>query len=542
MGSRRWWGLLALAMAALGMLTACGDTGAEASRLPTLPPTMTALPPSTPTDVPPPDPIDLPAVDWDDVEHFRAAMRPAFAGDIDAFVDRNRYYIEARLAFEDGVAILHGAARVRYTNHSADTLSEIVFRLYPNLPALGGRMVIHRAEVEGAPVEPALTERDSALVLPLAEGLAPGARVEMMLAFSVTAERGMNASYGQFGYQKDVFSGPEWYPVLSVYREGEGWWLARPTPEGDAVFSETGLYEVYLTVPDDFTVVMSGTEIESFTAEPGTLTYHYVSGPMRDSILVAGPRFGRLTEMVDDIAVNVYYWPGDEPAAEAVLQQAADSIRVFNEAFGPYPYSEFDVVETFNFTGVEYPGVTVIADRSWVRGDPFLETTVAHETAHQWWYGVIGNNQVEQPWLDESLTSYSEYIYTRRVYDERRAQQARESDQDAYNFYRGSGAPDLPLDLPVTAYTANNYGMIIYVKGPLFYAELENLLGRERFLDALRLYYERHRYEVVESADVLRAFEDATGEELDAIFYEWVGEFPGLDPTVIEEINAARTG
>ncbi len=541
MTSRRFLALMALAGLGLVLLTACGSSGAGASGLPTLPPTITALPPVTPTDIPVPDSISLPAADWDNLEPFRAAMRPAFAGDIDAFADANRYYIEASLDFEDGVAILRGAERVRYTNHSADTLSEIVFRLYPNLPALGGRMIVYQAEVNGAPVDPVLTERLSALALPLAEPLEPGDSVEMMLQFSVTAERGMNASYGQFGYQDEVFSGPEWYPVLSVYREDTGWWVERPTPTGDAVFSETGLYETYLTVPKDFIVVMSGSEIESFAVDENRTTYHYVSGPMRDSILVASPAFGKLSEMVDDITVNVFFWPGGEAAAESVLTQATDSVRIYNENFGPYPFAEFDVAETFNYTGIEYPGVVVIADGNWVRGNAFLETTVAHEVAHQWWYSLVGNNQVDEPWLDESLTSYSEYVYARNVYNERRAQEQRESDQDYYNFYRGSGAPDLPLDLPVTSYTDSNYGVIIYTKGPLFYAELENLLGREKFLEAVQLYFERNRYRVVEPKDVLDAFEDATGENLDAIFYQWVGNFPGLDPSVVEAA-AAETG
>jgi aminopeptidase N len=322
--------------------------------------------------------------------------------------------------------------------------------------------------------------------------------------------------------------------MLSVYDEGSGWWMDRPTPDGDAVYSESGLYEIFLTVPEDFVVVMSGTELESFPAGDGEMTYHYVSGPMRDSLLVAGPEFGRLTEMVDDITVNVYYWPGDEVGAEEVLQITVDSMRIFNEQFGPYPYAEVDVAETFNFTGIEYPGIVIIADGNWERGNQFMEVTTAHEIAHQWWYGLVGNNQVSQPWLDESLTSYSEYVYARGVYGEKRADEWENGHRDTYNYYRGTGAPDLKLDLPVNAYVDNNYAMIIYRKGPLFFAELEQILGREQFFEALRLYYERHRYEVVRSRDVLEAFEDATGAELDAIFYLWVGEFPGLDPSVIE--------
>jgi aminopeptidase N len=285
---------------------------------------------------------------------------------------------------------------------------------------------------------------------------------------------------------------------------------------------------------------MSGSEIGAVDHGDGTKTLHYVSGPMRDSLLVAGPEFGKLTEYVDDIAVNVYYWPGDEGVAESVLQMGVDSVRIFNASFGEYPFAELDITETFNFTGIEYPGIVVIADRNWVRGNDFLEVTVTHEVAHQWWYSLVGNNQVEQPWLDESLTAYSEYLYARDVLGEDIERDWRNGDRDVYNYYRGTGAPDLQLDLPVASYVDNNYGIIIYVKGPLFYAELEERLGTERFLEALQLYFARYKYQVARSADVLNTFEEATGEELDEIFYEWVGEFPGLDPQVVQDAQARQ--
>ena len=378
-------------------------------------------------------------------------------------------------------------------------------------------------------------ERGSVLVIMLDTPLQPGDSAEMMLQFSMTAEQGMNACYGQFGYQKGVFSGPEWYPALSVYQEGEGWWMTRPSANGDAAFGESGLYEVYLTVPENFVVAMSGSDIETIPAGSGMKTHHHVSGPMRDSLIVAGPDLGKLTATVDDIAVNIYYWPGGETAAEEALKIALDTMRVFNESFGPYPFAEFDVAETFNWTGIEYPGLIMIADRFWERGNPLLEIVPVHEVGHQWFYSLVGNNQVEQPWLDELLTSYTEYVYWRAMYDEQRYKEAVSGDRDYYNYYRGTGAPDLVLNLPVSAYIENNYGVIIYVKGPLFFFELENLLGRDRFLDGLQLYFERFRYEVAELKDMLAAFEDATGEDLDAVFYQWVGEFDGLDPQVIAD-------
>lgn len=536
--NKRTWIVLCLSFIGMLGLSACGNSASHTGGLPALPPTITAVPPSTPTDLPVSGPVRFPVVDWNDISKFRAAMRPEFAGDIDEFVNRNRYYIEANLVFDGGVAILRGAERVRYTNHSADTLHEIVFRLYPNIPALGGRMIVYQTKIGDNPVSTTLSERETVLIVPLSAPLLPGQSVEMELQFGVTAERGMYASYGAFGFQDQVFSGPEWYPALSVYQAGHGWWTERPSPVGDAAFTETGLYEIYLTVPEKFVIALSGSEIERFPAGNGMMTYHYVSGPMRDSLLVASPLFGKLSGQVDGITVNVYFWPGGESAAEEVLQVASNALHVFNETFGPYPFAELDVAETFNYTAIEYPGAIVVADRFWKRGDQFMETAVAHEIGHQWFYSVVGNNQVDEPWLDESLTSFTEYVYMRALYSEKRYQDYVQQDQDLYNNYKSTGAPDMALDQPVSAFSDNSYGMIIYTKGPLFFLELEKTLGDDLFFKALRLYYSRMRYEVATSRDLLAAFNDATGQKLDGLFYQWAGEFDGLDPAVVADMKA----
>ena len=97
MKTTRSWLALGMVLLAAGMIAGCGaDVGAESVTLPTLEPTVTALPPFTPTDLPAPEPIALPDVDWDDLAKFEASMRPAFAQDVYAFADRNRYYIEVR--------------------------------------------------------------------------------------------------------------------------------------------------------------------------------------------------------------------------------------------------------------------------------------------------------------------------------------------------------------------------------------------------------------------------------------------------------------
>lgn len=549
----RWPILAALSLIAL-LLAACAGGLPEGS-LPTLAPTHTPVSHATPTfpalpTAPPPPPVD-----WSETAIFRQAMRPAFADEVEAFAGRNRYYIEATLELGD-VVTLYGAERVRYTNRSEDTLEEIVFRLYPNLDAFSGEMRILSVTVAGEPVTPALQERRSVLRVPLPTPLQTGESVELTLHFESAIERGFSASYGEYSFQRGVFTAPEWYPVLSVYEEGHGWWTERSTTiQGEQTYTETGLYEVLLTADEDVTIVLSGTEIETIDNGDGTLTHHVVSGPMRDSILIASRSLIPVSGEVDGITVNVYYWDvpdadtlrRNERAAHAGLRIAIDSLATFNRVFGPYPFNEFDVVQTNTAAGgIEYPGVIVVANNYWNTGDDFFETVIAHEVAHQWWYSLVGNNQVAYPFIDESLTSFSEYVYYWETAEsEREVQQARDfvrNEQRLYNSYLGGGNPDLPLGLSTDHYVEFQYSLIIYTKGPLFFNEIAEQIGREMMYRVLQEFFRRHRYEVAEIRDILDVFEDVTGQDWDPFFYEWVGNFPGLDPAAVATVDALQSG
>ena len=121
-----------------------------------------------------------------------------------------------------------------------------------------------------------------------------------------------------------------------------------------------------------------------------------------------------------DTRVNSYALPGEEKAQAIALDAAAKGIGIFGKRFGPYPYSEFDVAATPMLAlGIEYPGAVGISQRIYEPdykpgsgpASAVVEGTVAHELAHQWFYNLVGNDQVDQPWLDEALAQYSVWLY-----------------------------------------------------------------------------------------------------------------------------------
>lgn len=519
-------GTLSLLLISL-LLAGCAGS-VQAQGLPTLQPTETARPLVTPTTVPEPPPLDLPAVNWSDVSIHKRAMKPGFEADVDKFVDANRYFIVANITLEPD-AVFRGAERVRYTNHSADMLENVVFRLYANTPALGGRMTVTHVEVDGKQIDPLLSDLRSVMSVPLPTPLKPGESVEIKLDFALVMTRGLNTSYGRFGYVNQIVSATAWYPTLSVYEEGRGWWESMPSPRGDPAYTETGLYDVRLTVPADWTVAASGTIVETTpSADGNTVTIRDVTGPMRDHAFQASARYMITPTEADGTTINIVHYKDQAEKATDGTPDAAKygklAVETFNEVFGQYPFAELDIAENPTPSGVEFPGLVQITERAWIKGNNYLEVVIAHEVGHQWFYSLVGNNQVEQPWLDESLTSYTEFVYMRAAYPPEKAQQYVDNFQQRYTRYTGSGFPDQPLDLSVQQYSNMAYGAIVYTKGPLFLVELERQLGRETVYKALAEYFQRHKYGVVTTEDVKQAFEDVSGEDLTAIFREWVSE------------------
>ncbi len=528
--------LLALALAGCGT----GEVKINASAaLPTMQPTATAMPWGTPTPYPRQQALAVPDADWDNREPYKASMREGFEDKLFAYENPNRYRIDFELSFPGQLATINGAQRVLYTNTSTDTLDRVMFRLYPNLAAFGAFMSVEDVTMNGEPVSTTLEAQDTALSVPVPGGLAPGETAEIGMAFYVVIEKGFTSGYIQFSYVQDVLAAPEYYPVLSVYDEGEGWWKNLNPDRGDATYSETGHYEVTLTAPSDVVIVLSGEEVSREDNGDGTTSYHYFAALQRDSALFASTDYQELTGEIDGVAVNVY--SRDDLGAAEALKMTIDSMRTYNELFGEYPFNEVDVAQTpTRAGGIEYPGVFVVADNYWNPGAPFFEVVIAHEAAHQWWYSVIGNDQTSQPWIDEALTAFTEGVYMEFVKGEKEGDQYVEGKWARYHNYKGNGNRDLVIGMPVTSYDGYEYSTIVYTKGSLFFQTLREELGDEAFFKALRYYFETHSYLTVTPNDVLAAFESVTEDELDGIFYEWVGSFEGIDMEAVAQYRAEQ--
>jgi aminopeptidase N len=148
-----------------------------------------------------------------------------------------------------------------------------------------------------------------------------------------------------------------------------------------------------------------------------------------------------------------------------------------------------------------------------------LESTVAHEVAHQWFYAVVGNDQLDEPWLDESLAQYATFLYFADEGDPGEAEGFRDSFEQRWQAVEGEA---IPIGLPVAAYDGPEYSAIVYGRGPLFFETLAQEMGQETFSAFLRDYYRTLTWDIATPERLQALAEEHCGCDLDALFAEWV--------------------
>ena len=219
-------------------------------------------------------------------------------------------------------------------------------------------------------------------------------------------------SRASFGYSKRAVSLGNWYPVLAPYREDKGWYALTYFEMGDPYVTEVADYHVTITTTEGIVVAGTGDE----TREGNR--WHYEAEQARSFAFAASDKYQVATQQVGDVTVHSYYFPNNQEAGEVALETAAQALELFTELYGPYPYADYRVAETEFAGGMEFIGLTFLGSMFYDEYDGTTRTPLipltAHEVAHQWFYGLVGNDQVTEPWLDEAPAEYSALLYYER--------------------------------------------------------------------------------------------------------------------------------
>ena len=482
-----------------------------------LPITPTSTVTITPTAIP--DLFDTP---WGDRSIFRGGLVTSEQSVLDELPNASVYHLEFNIA--EDLYHITGTEEVRYTNAEESALDQVQLRLFPNI--LGGEMTVSNLTVDGQSIRPRLELQDSLLIVPLSTQLAPGQSAVISMEFAITVPQTVELNYGVLSYSEDVLTLAHAYPMIAVY-DDEGWNAEIPPQSGDVTYAESSFFLVKVTAPKDVAVVTSGQTLNT-SASGEMQTLEVASGPARDFYLVASPTYEELSQTFGEVTIRSYAPAQAQKGAQMALDVAGRAIEDFSSRYAPFPYTEFDIVSTPTLAlGIEYPGMIAITSRIYdvekdYRGAPasvYMESTVAHEVGHQWFYGLVGDDQLDDPWLDEALTQFATLQYYADEYG---------SDGEAgfQNSLEGRwdsiGRADIPIGLPVAEYSGQEYGAIIYGRGPLFFVALRARLGTETFDTFIKEYTETLSWGIATPEFLQSLAEKHCACELDDLFNEWV--------------------
>jgi aminopeptidase N len=289
--------------------------------------------------------------------------------------------------------------------------------------------------------------------------------------------------------------------------------------------------ELRVTVKEPFRVISNGKLLE-VTSDPsrGLRTYHWREDVPHVSYLVSlvVGEYDELTGKAGDVPLYFYVPHQDADRASLSFARTADMMAFFEDRIGlGYPYAKYaqSTVHDFMFGGMENISATTLTQ--WTlhtkRSRPFASSDglVAHELSHQWWGDLLTCRTWPHIWLNEGFATYFTCLWFEeeagvddlrvRVRGLHEAVLAEDRDE-----YRRPLVEDVFVD-PIDLFDAHAYD-----KGGAVLHMLRFQLGDEGFWKGIRLYARRHQVGLVETDDLRRAMEDATGKDLVQFFDQWV--------------------
>lgn len=360
----------------------------------------------------------------------------------------------------------------------------------------------------------------------LSEPLEPQKRVQFMIQFNaILPDGGIDRanSYGSNSTQSRIYKFASFYPIPCVYDIEDGWNTDPYLITGDPFYFDMAYYNFFIEAPKGMVIAASGGLEEKIDRGPN-IRYHFNPvHPVREVTFSASRYFKFRSKIVNGVNVSTYYLQNNasfwNPLA---ITHAEAALLLFNDSFGIYPYPSLNVVAEFTaYGGMEYPTQVYISVHisSW----NFFEEAIVHEICHQWWYNLIGNDEVDLGFLDEGLTCWSTDYYGRVYYNNWLYFQYYQTNLDIVRLYytREGFSSKINQTVYECLATDTDYVYVAYYKAPLILDKLRRTIGLTAFLEGLRLYYERHQYELVVLSDLQQAFEDVIGHSLGWFFFPW---------------------
>jgi hypothetical protein len=355
----------------------------------------------------------------------------------------------------------------------------------------------------------------SQIRIPLDEPLLPDESIVLQIAYELflppppTARDSRPVPFGYTPLQTNLV---DWYPFIPPYVPGQGW-LAHPAGYfGEHTAYANSDFEVNVRLMDAREdLVIAASAPERLDGD----WHRYRLDSARNFAFSVSDQYRVITRSVGSVTVIGYAFPYHDQAGEMALQTTAQALELYSNLFGPYPHASLSVVEADFLDGMEYDGLYFLSKGFYnlypSQSLDYLITIAAHETAHQWWYGLVGNDQALEPWLDEALCTYSERIFYENV-DPRAL-------EDWWTYRINMNNPQGPINRSIYDFGGYlqpylTYRDSIYLEGALFMEDLRKLVGDDAFFAFLRDYVETNRYDLSNTEKFFAILKGHTSQDL----------------------------
>jgi len=487
---------------------------------------------------------------------------------------------DIRVALNDNDHSLQGFETIRYTNHSPDTLTFLYIHCWPNaykdhttaLYRQLARIEERRSKIqkikENGYIDqlafnvngtPARTEPhpqySDILKLLLPATLLPGKTITITTPFFVK----IPAYFSRLGHEGRSYMITQWYPKPAVY-DHQGWHEMPYLDQGE-FYSEFGNFDVHITLPSAYIVGATGSlqtreELETYKrlgrlnlVNPGapihyqaapalTKTLDYHAENVHDfawfadrSLLVNYDTLQLASGKVID--VFSYYRTGANKEWQHSISYIKDAVLHYSKWIGEYDYPVVSALEGPGNTasgGMEYPMITLITSPKAHRED--LDGVIAHEVGHNWFYGMLGSNERQHPWMDEGINTFYEFRYEAEKYrsnsmlgseiPEKWQKLGTDEFLDAAYDVINQLRMTEPIETPAADFPSEfDYGLVVYARTALWMHLLEKSIGKEDFKKGMQYYFAHWKHPYAE--DLKASLEQITHSNLDKLF-DWLNK------------------
>ena len=392
--------------------------------------------------------------------------------------------------------------------------------------------------------------------------------------------------FSRFGHIANHYEFVQWYPKIVVY-DKKGW-----HPDGyhltGEFYGEFGTFDVEITVPENMTVAATGNlkspeseiarldsmakfgfQIDSLREQKEKKTIKKILKQIKETILdstqkilhfhaekvhdfawVADSRFILKRGKYRNVTINVFVLQDHEHQGKKAVGYTFDTLENYGKHYGPYPYDQVSVVDgdVSAGGGMEYPNLTIInfGTPNWIR---FLEMVIMHEVGHNWFYGMLGNNEMDEAWLDEGMNSFAENRYMEEKYGregnmtnwpEHLGFMPQFSDRYLQSFlYYTFAANNAELPILTPAHQFKDNYVLVYAKAAWMMDMLKYMLGDDKFDEVMQTYFARFQYKHPTTEDFIQVAEEVSGRKLDWFFDQWLNATQKTD-FAIKKINKRK--